>query len=58
VRQQQPGGGSAVAVGIGRAAALVLIVWAAMMVVSLLAASGPALRGLRIEPSDAPRGDG
>jgi hypothetical protein len=45
-------------VGFGRAASLVLLVSAFMVAVALLAASGPARRGLRIEPSDALRTDG
>ena len=48
----------AVEVGFGRAAWLVLILSAFMVVIGLLAASGPARRGLRIEPSDALRTDG
>jgi hypothetical protein len=45
-------------VGFARAAWLVLIVSAFMVLVGLLAASGPARRGLRIEPSDALRAEG
>ena len=45
-------------VGLGQAGWLVLLVSTFMVVVGLLAASGPARRGLRIEPSDALRGDG
>jgi predicted permease len=44
-------------VGIRQAAVLVLIVSALMTAVGLLAASGPARRGLRIDPSDALRTD-
>lgn len=44
-----------VEVDFGRAAGLVLIVSALMVAVGLLAASGPARRGLRIEPGDALR---
>lgn len=45
-------------VGLARAGALVLIVSIFMVAVGLLAASGPARRGLRIQPSDALRADG
>lgn len=44
-------------VGIARAAALLLSVAAIMLIVGLLAALGPARRGLRIEPSEALRLD-
>jgi ABC-type antimicrobial peptide transport system permease subunit len=42
----------------GRAVALVLTVSAVMIAVGLLAASGPARRGLHIQPADALRTDG
>jgi hypothetical protein len=43
---------------LGRATTLVLIVAAFMVIVGLLAALGPARRGLRIQPSEALRSDG
>jgi hypothetical protein len=49
---------NAVDVGWERAAPVVLFVSMLMTAVGLLAASGPARRGLRIEPSDALRSDG
>lgn len=48
----------AVEIGFVRAAWLVLMLSAFMVGIGLLAASGPARRGLRIEPSDALRTDG
>jgi len=41
----------------GGAAALLLIVAAVVLVVGLLAAIGPARRGLRIQPTEALRAD-
>ena len=48
----------AVDVGLTRAGALVSMVSIFMVAVGLLAARGPARRGLRIQPSDALRADG
>ena len=45
-------------VGPGKASVVVAAVGVLMLGVGLLAASGPARRGLRIQPSDALRGDG
>jgi predicted permease len=49
---------AATGLGAGRAAALLLAVAAIMLAVGLLAALGPARRGLRIEPTEALRAGG
>lgn len=44
--------------GLGRSATLLLTVAAIMLAVGVLAAVGPARRGLRIQASEALRADG